>query len=206
MLIHPSVDVETQLICLIGDAIPDLWAEHHLCTLHVIHHHILESCLASLRVDSVEVNFIRGNYLNSYISFNKVDVAANVQNLLILCPSALTVFILLEFEKEDIRRAADDQGCIEDEVHLAHCWTWRLRQLWVGNQFSFENIIVDIVFRIKLRYDKSLSHPIEGVDLAELRVVETPLRKIPSRPTNLMRNRIPLDCFPLQTVKEMPMS
>ena len=94
-----SVDVEGLLVCFVCDAVPNPASKHHLAASHKIIHDVFEGWLESYRIYQIKVNSIRGCYLNSLISFYKVNRALHI-NLPIIEPTALLgELIQLQFEK-----------------------------------------------------------------------------------------------------------
>ena len=101
MLIFPSVNVKTLLIRLVSDTIFNFGPEHHLVTLHVVKHHILQLRYQSFFVDKVKVDFFISNNLYSNVTFDVIYLATAIYRI-IVDPFALTsIFIFVYFEEQD---------------------------------------------------------------------------------------------------------
>ena len=77
MLVLCPEHVEAPLPILVGDAILDLWSNHHLDTVHEVIHHIVETWLQCLQVDDVKVNFLFCGNLDTNISLDVEQEASD---------------------------------------------------------------------------------------------------------------------------------
>ena len=75
MSVFSSIDREILLICLIGDTVSNLSAEHHLVASHEINHDILK--LWRTITNSVKENLLIRNDLNPHITLDKVYEASH---------------------------------------------------------------------------------------------------------------------------------
>jgi len=103
-----SEDVKTSLVCFVGDTISDFGAEHHLIAAHKVVHHILQRRLKSLFVDQIEEYLEIGGDLDSDVSFDVVDEAPTVNDVVLFPLPLLSILVHLNFEKQDVAGAASD--------------------------------------------------------------------------------------------------
>jgi hypothetical protein len=116
MLVFGPKNIEGPLSILVSDAILHFRTNHHLDTVHEVIHHIVETWLQGLQVDDVEVHFLLGGYLDSYVTFDVEQEATDGQGV-VLNPLLLAFFVLFYFEKDDIAGGSGDQCLVFEEVH-----------------------------------------------------------------------------------------
>mmetsp|Transcript_11928 Transcript_11928/g.18404 ORF Transcript_11928/g.18404 Transcript_11928/m.18404 type:complete len:217 (+) Transcript_11928:235-885(+) len=83
-----AVNVEALLVELVSDALLDVGAEHHLRTVQVVLHNVLQDGVEGLRVDEVEVDPLGGRHLDTDVALRVKDEAADV-HLVVLLPYSL---------------------------------------------------------------------------------------------------------------------
>ena len=79
MIILSLIDVKTGLFLFIGYAKSNLGPEHHLGALHIIKDGVFEHGLKTLWIDEVEINFLVGNDLESFVALDVVQLAFELE-------------------------------------------------------------------------------------------------------------------------------
>ena len=179
MLVLPTVDVEAELVCLVGDAVADFGAKHHLVALHVVVHHVLETGLVSHRINQVEVDVLVGGDLDSLVALYEVDEPFDVESLVVGPLLLLSERIEHHFEEEDLARAPHGKSLVVDEVHRAEVFV--------------EDLLIDHILQHgspgpsghrkesseRLNRDsEALALPVEAIDLVLVIVVEALVREV----------------------------
>jgi len=72
MMILPLVDVQAFLFLFVGYAKSNLGSEHHLCALHEVVDGVFELWLKSLWINDIEINFLVGYDLESFVALDVV--------------------------------------------------------------------------------------------------------------------------------------
>ena len=116
----PTINIKALLIGLVGDAVFDFGAKHHLVAAHEIEHDVLKGRFESLGVDKVEVDQVISGDLDSLISFDEVNESSDFK-LIVLFPQLDTWIILVfkDLKEEDLAGAPCNESLIVNEVHLA---------------------------------------------------------------------------------------
>lgn len=131
------------------------------------------------------------------VSINKVDciLADFVDALIIFELSLLGFNAVLDFEKMNIIRTADDQGFVKYQIHLAH-----------GHAIIICDRFIELeVFQIILLNNETLRLPVNSVNFMQFFVIKTSLGIIFLRAIHLFRYYF-ANYFSLRyTIQEMPM-
>ena len=105
-------NVKAPLVCLVGDRVLNFGAKHHLVATHEIKHHVLHDRLQGIFVDEIKEDFRICSNLNTDVSFDVVNETSAIDHLVHLPLPLFCVFIHLDFEKQDVRRASRDEGLL----------------------------------------------------------------------------------------------
>lgn len=163
MNVLSPINIEAALVILVSDAVLDLGPEHHLAALHVVVHHVLELRLQGLLVYFVEEDLLLGDDLDADVILDEENLPS-LLDALVLLPLLVTCFrVLLDLEEEDHVRATDDQGLVENQVHLTHGQV----------TLALHDLFIILVFRNVVSLDdKVLRLTINCVDLIGVRIEE----------------------------------
>mmetsp|Transcript_2923 Transcript_2923/g.4510 ORF Transcript_2923/g.4510 Transcript_2923/m.4510 type:complete len:210 (+) Transcript_2923:3004-3633(+) len=167
----PPINVEAPLVHLVRDTVANLGPEHHLVAAHKVLHNVIEDGLQSVFIDHIEVNLLISYYLDTDVPTNIVNETAQLDRVIEDPLPLLSVFVLHDFEEEDVSRAPSDQSIVVNKVHLP--------QIHVGH------FIEDEVARIVGVYDERLALPVEHINLIPLIVVEALVSEVLPRTIKL---------------------
>lgn len=102
VFIFTGVNAEVLLADLVSDAVFDGRAEHHLVAFHEVDHGVLKLGFIIL-VQSVELDVVIGDNLDSLVAFDEVYKASDVVQTEILRPAQVARdLVQLDLEKEDV--------------------------------------------------------------------------------------------------------
>ena len=97
MMVLSLVDIQAFLFLFEGYAKSNLGSKHHLCALHEIIDGVFEHRLESVWINEIEINFIVGYDLESFVALDVVQLTFEVE-LCVLFPVHIPcIFILLQF-------------------------------------------------------------------------------------------------------------
>ena len=164
MDVAAAVDFEALLVLLVSHSILDLGTYHNLVAFHVVEHDVLQLCLQCLSIHFVKVDLVRRDHLDAHVIFYEVDgVLADVSDGLVDLELAVVGFdAVLDFEEEDVAGAADDEGFVEDEVHLSERHARLLHYC----------VIESVRLCVLLRDDEGFGLAVDRVDFILLLVIE----------------------------------
>lgn len=116
MIVLTSVDLEAWLVNLKRNTIADTSTKHQLRALHEVVHYVLQLRHEGLFVDEIKVDALSCSYLNSDVAFDKEDLTTEIVKCEVVGPQAC---FLIDFKEEDAVGASDDEGLIEDQIHIS---------------------------------------------------------------------------------------
>ena len=114
MLIKPPVNVKPLLFDLVCNSIPNLGPKHECAAPHVIVHDVFQSRLKCLLMDRVEENLLVGGHLNSNVTLDVIDHAANLNGVVHFPLSSIGIFIHHNLEEKNFVGAFSNQSLVVD--------------------------------------------------------------------------------------------
>ena len=177
MLVFAAIEVETELVGLVSDAVPDFGAEHHLVAVHEVEHHVLQVRLISDRVYEIEVHILVRGDLDALVALDEVDEALDVEGAVVDPVLFLSERVPNQLKEQNLARAAHHQSLVVDQVHRAEVFVADALEQHLIQPTSGRALRV-IRGNNGGRNPEGLALSIETVNLVVLRVVEALVREV----------------------------